>query len=95
MRLVAAETGEGLEERGEDLFAVVQIGLGNPFESVVEIGRVVVGSLAAETEIRIAVVHNRLAVKKTQKYRLLLLAEMPKNQSVVRGNRWAGEGFLR
>jgi hypothetical protein len=45
---VAAETGMGLEERGEEPF-VAQIGLGSPFASVVETGQVAVGSLVAET----------------------------------------------
>lgn len=81
----AAETGEGWGGWGEELF-VVQIDLGSPFVSVVGIGRVVVGSPIVGTEIRIAVVRNRLVAKKTQRYRGLLLAGMPKNRSAVRGN---------
>ena len=90
MCFAVAETGEGREE---GLF-VVQIDLGSPLASVVEIGRIAVGSPAAETEIQMVVAHNQLAVKETQKYRGLLLAEMPKNRGVVRGNQWAEEEFL-
>ena len=86
-------TGEGLEER-EELF-VVRIDLGSRLASVVEIEWVAVGFPTVETEIQIVVVHNQLVVKKTQKYRGLLLAEMPKNRGAVRGNQWVGEGLLR
>jgi len=91
---VAAETGKGLEERVGGLF-VVRIGLGSPSASVVGIGRVAVGSPAAEKEIQLVVVHNPLAVTKIQKRLGILLAEMPKRRDAVRENQWAGEVFPR
>lgn len=91
MCFVVAEIGEGLEERGEELF-VVRIDLGSLFVSAVEIA---VGSLTVEAKTLVAAAHNRLVVKKTQKCRGLLLAGMLESQRAVRGNQWAEEGFLR
>lgn len=81
----AAETGKGSEEREEELF-VVRIDLGNPFASAAGIERVVVGSLAVETETQLAVVHSPLVVTKIRKRLGVLLAEMRKIQDAVRGN---------
>ena len=92
MHFVAAETGKGSEERGEELF-VVRIDLGNPFASVVGIGQVVVESPAVEIEIQLAAVHNPLVVTKIRKHLGILLAEMPKSRDAVLGNQWAGEVF--
>ena len=89
---VAAGTGKGLEERVEELF-VVRIDLGSQSASVVGIGRVAVGSPAAETEIQFAVVHNPLAVTRIRKRLGILLVEMSKSRGAVRGNQWTGEGF--
>ena len=89
---VAAETGKGLEERGEELF-VVRIDLGNRFASVAGIGRVVVESPAVEIGIQLAVVHNPSVAMKIRKRLEILLAEMPRNRDAVRGSLWAGKGF--
>ena len=89
---VAAETGKGLEGREEPY--VVHIDLGNPFASVVEIGRVAVGSTVG-AEIQFAVVHNPSVVMKIREHLDILLAEMPKIRDAVRGNQWAGEVFPR
>jgi hypothetical protein len=93
-RSVAAETGKGSEERGEELF-VVRIDLGSPFALVVGIGWVAVGSPAVEIEIQIAAVHNPSVVMKIRELLGILSVGTSENRDAVRGNLWVGEVFPR